>query len=134
MPALTAQAGPFSKARFRTGFFFCEDYMHLFAHKRKWLSGMALCLAAASVALPAAAHAHGHEAHTAKQKWPQASLQAEANAEIAQDTVKITLAAELSDASQTMVADALTNTLQDAMKQAKDGAKGNTAIKITSGN
>ncbi|MDS1142609.1 SIMPL domain-containing protein [Pusillimonas sp. SM2304] len=90
-------------------------------------------MTAGAVALPAAAQKHGDGPHV-KQKWPQATLQAEANAEIAQDTVKITLAAELTEASQTAVADALTKVLQDTMKQAKDGAKGNAAIKVTSGN
>src|SRR3546814_20499003 len=64
------------------------------------------------------------------EKWPQAQLQAEASAEIAQDTVKITLASEISDASQTAVASALSKTLEDVMKQAKGPAK----IKVSSGN
>ncbi|MCC2596877.1 SIMPL domain-containing protein [Pusillimonas sp. MFBS29] len=96
---------------------------------------MALGLSAGVAALPAVAQPPeraGH--HHVHQKWPQAQLQAEANAEIAQDTVKITLAAELSDATQTAVADALTKVLEDTMKQAKAGAQGKTAIKISSGN
>ncbi|AEC22227.1 hypothetical protein PT7_3687 [Pusillimonas sp. T7-7] len=96
---------------------------------------LALSLGAGFATLPATAQQHQQsEHHHAKQKWPQATLQAEANAEIAQDTVKITLAAELSDTTQTAVADALTKTLQDTMAQAKAAAKGKAGIKISSGN
>ncbi|MGB6103815.1 MAG: SIMPL domain-containing protein [Pusillimonas sp.] len=107
--------------------------MYLSKQKRKWLLAMALCAGAGFTALPAGAH-DDDGSHHAKQKWPQATLQAEANAEIAQDTVKITLATELSDATQTAVAEALTKTLQDTMKQAKDQAQGKAEIKISSGN
>ncbi|NYT58333.1 SIMPL domain-containing protein [Alcaligenaceae bacterium] len=96
---------------------------------------MALGLGAGFAALPAVAQQPeriGH--HHAQQKWPQAQLQAEANAEIVQDTVKITLATELSDTTQAAVADALTKALQDTMKQAKSDAQGKAAIKISSGN
>lgn len=63
-------------------------------------------------------------------KWPQAALQAEAVSEIAQDTVRITLATEVSDVSQAAVAQTLTQTLDEVMKQ----AKGNDKVKATSGN
>src|SRR3546814_17915732 len=98
--------------------------MYLSKQKRNCMLVLALRLGAGVATLPATAQQHQQsEHHHAKQKWPQATLQAEANAEIAQDTVKITLAAELSDTTQTAVADALTKTLQDTMAQAKADRK-----------
>lgn len=108
--------------------------MYLSKQKRNCLLALALGLGAGFATLPATAQQQQHGEHHAKQKWPQATLQAEANAEIAQDTVQITLAAELSDTTQTAVADALTKTLQDTMKQAKASAEGKADIKISSGN
>lgn len=66
---------------------------------------------------PLAAH------HDRNHKWPQATLQAEAASEVAHDTVRITLATEVSDTSQAAVAQALTQTLDKVMKQAKDNDK-----------
>ncbi len=111
--------------------------MYLSRQKSNWLLALALSTGAATLALPAHAHdaapsGRGHAEH--HQKWPQASLQAEAVADIQQDTVRITLAAEVSDASQTAVAQALGKTLEDVMAQAKEKAKGNDKIKISSGN
>lgn len=109
--------------------------MYLSKQKRNCVLAVALGLGVGFAALPVAAQQSeriGH--HHAQPKWPQAQLQAEANAEIAQDTVKITLATELSDTTQTAVADALSKALQDTMKQAKADAQGKTAIKISSGN
>src|SRR3546814_7895243 len=98
--------------------------MYLSKQKRNCMLVLALSLGAGFATLPATAQQHQQsEHHHAKQKWPQATLQAEANAEIAQDTVKITLAAELSDTTQTAVADALTKTLQDTMAQARTSTR-----------
>ncbi len=63
-------------------------------------------------------------------KWPQASLRAEASEQIAQDTVKITLASEVSDATQSAVAKVLSTTLQSVMND----AKGNPKVEVSSGN
>lgn len=63
-------------------------------------------------------------------KYPYASLSAEAVTEVAQDTVRITLAAEVSDASQAGVAAALTQKVDSVMKQ----VKGKEGIKAYSGN
>ncbi|HUH58746.1 MAG TPA: SIMPL domain-containing protein [Candidimonas sp.] len=79
--------------------------------------------------LPAVAQTVGETA-SAQEKWPQASLRAEASAQIAQDTVNITLATEVSGVSQAAVAKLLNTTLESVMKQ----AKGNTKVKATSGN
>lgn len=63
-------------------------------------------------------------------KYPYASLRAEAVTEVARDTVRLTLAAEVSDASQAAVAAALTATVDSVMKQ----ARGKEKIKVSSGN
>lgn len=65
-----------------------------------------------------AASAH----HARDHRWPQATLQAEAASEVAHDTVRITLATEVSDATQAAVAQTLTQTLDKVMKQAKNNA------------
>ncbi|MFA7476018.1 MAG: hypothetical protein WCY95_09485, partial [Castellaniella sp.] len=67
-------------------------------NRKQLLAGLSLALAA--VAMPAAAHEAGSDE-------PRASLSAEASAEIAQDAVEITLAADLAGASQSEVAEAL---------------------------
>ncbi len=103
--------------------------MYLSKQKCKWLLGVALCLGASTLVLPASAR-QGQENAFKDGKWPQASLRAEASAEIAQDTVKITLASEISDASQAAVAQSLNKTLENAMKQ----AKGDPKVKVSSGN
>ena len=78
-----------------------------------------LLLASAVVALPAGAQ----QAKRAGADKPRATLQAQASSEVGQDTVEITLSAELSGASQTEVAEALNQRLDSVMKQAK-GQKG----------
>src|SRR5690606_22557890 len=75
-----------------------------------------LLLTSAAIAVPAMAH-------EAKPAEPRATLSAEASSEVGQDTVEITLSAELSGASQTEVAEALNKRLESAMQQAK-GQKG----------
>lgn len=89
-------------------------------NRKQLLAGLWLVLAAA--ALPAAAHETGSDE-------PQASLSAEASSEIGQDTVEITLAADLSGASQPEVAEALNQRLDSVMKQ----AKGHQGIEARSG-
>ncbi len=102
--------------------------MYLFKQNSKWLLALVLSAAGASFAAPALAHDSGEGRH--KEKWPQAQLQAEAVTEVAQDTVTITLATEISDASQSAVASALSKTLEEVMKK----AKGHEKVKATSGN
>src|SRR3546814_12335894 len=76
--------------------------MYLSNQKRNCMLVLALSLGAGFATLPATAQQHQQsEHHSATQKWPQATLQAEANAEIAQATIKITLAAHLIATHQT---------------------------------
>jgi predicted secreted protein len=103
--------------------------VYLLRQKRKLMLALALCAGACALALPAVAQS-GPETPSAQEQWPQASLRAEASAQIAQDTVKITLATELNGASQAAVAKLLNTTLESVMKQ----AKGNAKVKATSGN
>lgn len=103
--------------------------MYLSKNIRKHVSGLLLCAGAGALALPALADTSMDRA-SKNQKWPQATLQAEASAEVAHDTVQITLASEVSNSSQTAVADAVSKTLDEVMKQAKE----NTLVKARSGN
>jgi predicted secreted protein len=108
--------------------------MHLSVQKRRRL--LALTIGAAGIAaslgvaaqVPTGAEDRGH--HERRSAWPQANLQAEAAAEIPQDTVRITLASEVSDSTQAGVAAALAKVMDDVMAR----AKGNDAIKVTTGN
>lgn len=104
--------------------------MYLSAQQRKWMSGAAL-VAGAILLQPVLAQAQpaGHH-HGGAQKWPQASLQAQASAEVAQDTVKITLATEVSGDDQAAVTKALNAVLEQTMKDAKS----NDQVKASSGN
>ena len=70
------------------------------------------------------------EAALKQEKYPYASLQAEAVAEVAHDMVRITLAAEVSDAEQAAVAEKLTRQVGSTMTQ----LRGNDGIKVYSGN
>lgn len=81
-----------------------------------------LLLAGSVAALPVLAR----EAEPAE---PRATLSAEASSEVGQDTVEITLSAELAGASQTEVAEALNQRLDSVMKQ----AKGHQGIEARSG-
>lgn len=102
--------------------------MFLSMQKRKWLLGSVLMVAAGSLASTAFAHDdHEHKAH---QSWPQATLQAQASAVVSQDTVRITLASELTGASQTVVAQDLSKLLDGVMADAKKSSK----VKVSSGN
>ncbi|NYT65541.1 SIMPL domain-containing protein [Alcaligenaceae bacterium] len=64
------------------------------------------------------------------QRWPQASLQAQASVEVQHDTVKIILATEINGDTQAAVAQALNTALEAAMKDAKKNPK----VKASSGN
>lgn len=96
--------------------------------RRTLIAGAGLS-AAMVMAAPAAAQSssdyHGHH-----EKWPQASLNAEASRSVPQDTVEITLAAELSDPSQVKVTTQLAQTLEAVMSQAKQDEK----VTVRSGN
>src|SRR5690606_16951105 len=63
-------------------------------------------------------------------QFPQATLNAQASTEAQHDTVRITLAAELSDVSQAPLNSALTKVIGDAMARAKTDPK----VKASSGN
>lgn len=93
------------------------------------LASLATCgfaLAMFSLSGPARAD----EDAKASTRYPYASLQAEAVTEVAQDTVRITLAAENRGVGQTEVASALTETVDSVMKQ----VRGKDGIKAYSGN
>lgn len=86
------------------------------------LAGLGLALALAN------APAHAHDA--AETRYPYASLQAEAVTEVARDTVRLTLSAEVNDAEQAQVAAALSRTVDSVMKQ----VRGKEGVKAYSGN
>lgn len=67
---------------------------------------------------------------TTNTKFPYASLRAEAVTEVARDTVRITLAAEVRDSEQAEVAASLSRTVDSVMQQ----LKGQDGVKIYSGN
>ncbi len=74
--------------------------------------------------------AHAESELPADTKFPYASLRAEAVREVARDTVRITLAAEVRDSLQAEVAASLSRTVDSVMQQ----LKGTEAVKIYSGN
>lgn len=79
-------------------------------------SPLALCLAASLMAAPALSHGpHEDREHRA----PRLSLQAQASSEIQQDTVTITLAAELEGQDQADVARRLTEQLNKTLEAAR---------------
>lgn len=93
---------------------------------RRWLTAAGVGLAISSAAMAQDARPPLPKA----EQWPQASLRAEAVTEVSQDTVRITLAHEVSNASQSAVSKALTDALDQSMKQ----AKAQSVVKATSGN
>ena len=104
MPALTAQAGHFLKSSSSDGLFLLEvTTMKVHARRPGWL-GAAVLGCAIALGAPASAHNVAEHSTSTSQKWPQASLNAEASASVLQDTVKVTLATELSAATQSAVA------------------------------
>lgn len=86
------------------------------------LAGLGLALALASG--PARAH------DAAEVRYPYASLQAEAVTEVARDTVRLTLTAEVNDSEQAQVAAVLSRTVDSVMKQ----VRGKEGVKAYSGN
>lgn len=95
------------------------------ALNRKILISGVIGLAALMAALPASARDQGESRHGG----PQATLSAQASSVVVQDTVQITLASELSAASQVEAAQALNKVLDATMKQ----AKGHKGIEVRSG-
>lgn len=85
-----------------------------------------LAVSAMLVAAPAGAEPGGHGA---KDKWPQASLQAQAVREVAQDAVRITLATEVSAETQAQVSESLGKMVNDTLAAARK----NTDVKSRSG-
>ncbi len=112
--------------------------MYLSERKRNWLLSAVLSAGLAVCTVPAYAvgenDAGMHHHNGGQSKLPQASLNAQASAVIAQDTVTITLAAELSDPSQAKVNTNLAKLLDSVMQEAKAAAKDNAKIKVSSGN
>lgn len=98
-----------------------------FLGRGRILSVACLAVLAMGLGQPAAAQVVGPDAGM---KFPYANLRAEAVTEVARDTVRLTLAAEVSDTSQAAVASALTATVESVMKQ----ARGKEGIKTYSGN
>lgn len=99
---------------------------HRQARPVSMLAILGLMLASFLVAAPALAE----DDSAATTKYPYASLRAEAVTEVAQDTVRITLAAEVRDSEQAEVAAALSRTVDSVMQQ----VKGKEGIKAYSGN
>jgi predicted secreted protein len=115
--------------------------MYRTEQKRKWLLNAVFSVSLAALMVPvlgasvyAGDTSDANARHHDSGKWPQASLNAEASAVIAQDTVIITLAAELSDPSQAKINSSLTKVLDSVMQEAKAAAKDNAKIKVSSGN
>lgn len=113
------------------------------ATQRKVLVCLVVAAAAAIAGGPAVAQSasglQGHdtvhgESYKHTPRWPQATLQAQARAEVAHDTVQITLATEIADASQEAVSRALTSAVKTAMERALKNADDTGDIKVTSGN
>jgi predicted secreted protein len=102
--------------------------MYLLRLKSKGLLAIAL-LTGASILAPTVSAQDG-AGKARRIKAPQATLQAGASAQIAQDTVRITLASEVSDVSQTVISDALSKAMDSVMKQAKADSR----VKVSSGN
>jgi len=99
--------------------------MSFFQRKRNGLLAAAVLSVAAG-----AAHAHGPDDAGREPKRPQATLEAQASRVVEQDTVTITLAAEVSDPSQSKVTAALAKTLESVTREAKAESK----VKTRSGN
>ncbi len=91
-----------------------------------YCAGVSLALAA--TLFSTGARAEGPSSKNAE--YPHASLRAEAVVEVARDTVRITLAAEVRDAEQAEVAANLSRTVEAVMQQ----LRGKDGVKVTSGN
>ncbi|MEO9121748.1 MAG: SIMPL domain-containing protein, partial [Burkholderiaceae bacterium] len=103
--------------------------MVLSIQKRKWFFGVLAGVGASLLMLTASAQEHSEDQLAAPSE-PQLTLSAHASAEVAQDTVKITLASELVGAAQASVAAKLGKMLDSVLKQAKTNPK----IRVSSGN
>ncbi len=104
--------------------------MHPSNDKRKSLLALMLAVAAGAVlSLPAPAAARGDGPDGRRAQAPRASLHAQASSEVAQDTVRIVLAAELRADTQAEAAEALNTRLDAAMKQ----VKGHAGVEARSG-
>ncbi|MGB6008492.1 SIMPL domain-containing protein [Castellaniella sp.] len=90
----------------------------------------ALALGAVLAIAPPAQARSSHDSPESGRNRPQATLSAQASEEVQQDTVVVTLAAEVTGASQTQVSDQLNGRLDAVMKQ----AKGHDGIEARSGN
>ncbi|CAM5194176.1 Putative secreted protein OS=Castellaniella defragrans OX=75697 GN=HNR28_002662 PE=4 SV=1 [Castellaniella defragrans] len=99
--------------------------------KKFWraLAASTALATATAMAAPAMQPAEPLAAHAAQPSEPEATLSAQAGVEVAQDRVRITLAAELSGPTQEQVSQKLNERLQATMKQ----AKGHEGIDVQSG-
>ncbi|HEY9278784.1 MAG TPA: SIMPL domain-containing protein [Eoetvoesiella sp.] len=107
--------------------------MYQIEQKRKWLLSVVFGAVVGMIAHPTFAHDEQTESISHEEsKQPQASLNAQASAVVVQDTVKIILATEISDASQAKVNSALSKAVNSVMQEAKAGA--DSKVKVSSGN
>jgi len=98
--------------------------------KRAYLAPLALIVALGCPAMAQARITGADQVSSDKvAKWPQASLQAAASAQVEQDTVRIVLAAQVNDSTQQSVSQALSRIVQAALDQ----AKGNEQVKAYTG-
>ena len=104
--------------------------MFLNPHKGKLVSALALCAAALSIASPYALAQDADRPSESSPGLPLASLNAQVFETVAQDTVTIVLAAQVSEANQEAAVRKLTTALDSVMKQAKAQQK----VEARSGN
>lgn len=104
--------------------------MFLNPHKGKLVSALALCAAALSMASPYALAQDADRPSERSPGLPLASLNAQVFETVAQDTVTIVLAAQVSEANQEAAVRKLTTALDSVMKQAKAQQK----VEARSGN
>ena len=90
------------------------------------VSAASCMLAALALANPVSAKTPDPHA----ERFPYASLQAEAVTEVKRESVRITLAAEVAGAEQAVVATELTSTVNEVMSKLRD----NVGVKVYSGN
>lgn len=132
MPVLTAHAGHFvsKPVPFGAGLRILENQMFPKSQKRKFFPALVLCLAAAAPAValqPVYAQGSGKAATSS---LPKVSLNAQVFETVAQDTVTIVLATDVSQSKQDTVTQKLSETLDSVMKEAKAQQK----VQVRSGN